>query len=57
MIKELKETVNHNLTVNNIEGKVDIKPIKVEMSNLIALRHERNKRDLNLIIVCLKEEE
>ena len=57
MIKELEEKVNHNLTLNNIEGKIDIKPIKEEMNKLIALDHERNKRTLNLIIFCLKEEE
>ena len=27
-IKELVEKVNHNLTLNNIEGKIDIKSIK-----------------------------
>ena len=27
-IKELEEKFNHNLTLNNIEGKIDIKPIK-----------------------------
>ena len=57
MIKELEENVNHNLTLNNIEGKIYINPIKEEMNNLIALDHEHNKRDLNLIIFCLKEEE
>ena len=41
----------------DIEGKIDIKPIKYEMNKLIALDHERNKRALNLIIFCLKEEE
>ena len=53
-IKELEEKVNHNLTLNNIEGKIDIKSIKKEMNKLIALNHERNKRYLNLIIFCLK---
>ena len=57
MIKELGEKVNHNLTLNNIEGKIDIKLIKEEMNKLIALDHERNKRYLKLIIFCLKEEE
>ena len=56
-IKELEEKVNHNLTLNNIEGKIDIKPIKEEMNKLIALAHECNKRALKLIIFCLKEEE
>ena len=56
-IKELEEKVNHNLTINNIKGKIDIKPIKEEMNKLIALNHERNKRALNLINFCLKEEE
>ena len=49
-IKELKEEVYHNLTLNNIEGKIDIKPIKEEMNKLIALDHERNKRALNVMI-------
>ena len=57
MIKELEEKVNHNLTLNNIEGKIDIKPIKEEMNKLIALDHEHNKRVLNLIIFGLKEDE
>ena len=56
-IKELEENVNHNLTLNNIECKIDIKPIKEKMNKLISLDHERNKRALNLIIFCLKEEE
>ena len=43
MIKEVEKKVNHNLTLNNIEGKIDIKPIKEEMNKLIALYHERNK--------------
>ena len=47
-IKESKEKVNDNLTLNNIEGKIDIKPIKEEMNRLIALDHEHNKRSLNL---------
>ena len=55
-IKELEKKVNHKLTLNNIEGKIDIKPIKEEMNKLIALDYERNKRALNLIIFCLKEE-
>ena len=55
-IKELEGKVNHNLTLNNIEGKIDIKPIKEEMNKLIALAHERNKRALKLIFFCLKEE-
>ena len=45
-IQELEEKVNHNLTLNNIEGKIDIKPVKEEMNKLIALDHECNKRDL-----------
>ena len=56
-IKESEEKINHNLTLNNIEGKLDIKPIKEEMNNLIALDHERNKIALMLIIFGLKEEE
>ena len=53
-IKELEEKVNQNLTLNNIEGKIDIKPIKEEMNKLITLDHEHNKRALNLIIFPLK---
>ena len=56
-IKELEEKVNRNLTLNNIESKIDIKANKEETNKLIALDHELDKRDLNLIIVCLKEEE
>ena len=54
-IKDLHEKVNHNITLNNIEGKIDIKHIKEEMNKLIALDHDHNKRDLILIIFCLKE--
>ena len=53
-IKELEEKVNHNLTLNNIEGKIDIEPNKEEMNKLKALDHEHNKRALNLIIFPLK---
>ena len=56
MIKALQEKVNNNLTLNSVEAKIDIKPIKEEMNKLIALDHEHNKRALNLIIFCLKEE-
>ena len=57
MIKESEEKINHSLTLNNIEVKIDIKPIKEEMNKLIALEHDCNKRDLNLVIFGLKEEE
>ena len=56
MIKELEENVNSRLTLNNVVDKLDIKPIKDEMKKLIELDHERDKRALNLIIFCLKEE-
>ena len=56
MIKELEEKVNNNLTLNSVEGNLDIKPIKEEMKKLIELDHERNKRDLNLVIFSVKEE-
>ena len=49
-IKELEEKVNHNHNLNNIEGKIDINPIKDEMNKIIALDHERNKRALNVMI-------
>ena len=57
MIKELEEKVNNNLTLNSMEGKLDIEPIKEEMKKLIELDHKRNKRALNLVIFDLKEEE
>ena len=56
MIKELEEKVNNNLTLNSVEGKLDIKPIKEEMKKLIELDHEHNKMALNLLIFGLKEE-
>ena len=54
MIKELEESVNNNLTLNSVVGKLDIKPITEEMKKLIELDHESNKRALNLIIFGLK---
>ena len=33
MIKELEEKVNSLLTLNKVVDKLDIKPIKVEMTN------------------------
>jgi hypothetical protein len=39
-----------------MENKLDIKPIKEEMNKLIKLDHECNKRSLNLIIFCIKEQ-
>ena len=39
-IKELEEKVNQNLTLNNIEGKIDIKHTKEEMNKLVALDNE-----------------
>ena len=56
MIKELEAKVDNNLTLNSVEGKLDIKPFKEEMKKLIELHHEHNKRALNLIIFSLKEE-
>ena len=56
MIKALEEKVNNNLTLNSLEGKLDIKPIKEEIKKLIELDHEPNKRDLNLVIFGVKEE-
>ena len=46
MMKELEEKVNNNLTLNSVEGKLDIKPIKEEMKKLIELDHERKKKGL-----------
>jgi hypothetical protein len=45
------------LTLSNLENKLDIKPIKEEMNKLIELDHEHNKKALNLIIFCIKEQE
>ena len=38
MIKALEEKVNNNLTLNNLEGKLDIKPIKEEMKQIDRIR-------------------
>jgi hypothetical protein len=56
-IKELEEKLTNNLTLSNLENKLDIKPIKEEMNKLIELDHERNKRALNLIIFGIKEQQ
>jgi hypothetical protein len=53
-IKELEEKLTNNLTLSNLENKLDIKPIKEEMNKLIELDHEHNKRALNLIIFGIK---
>jgi hypothetical protein len=36
-IKELKEKLTNNLTLSNMENKLDIKPIKEEMNKIIKL--------------------
>jgi hypothetical protein len=56
-IKELEEKLTNNLTLSNMENKLDIKPIKEEMNKLIKLDHEHNKRALNLIIFGIKEQQ
>jgi hypothetical protein len=56
-IKELEEKLTNNLTLSNMENKLDIKPIKEEMNKLIELDHEHNKRALNLIIFGIKEQQ
>jgi hypothetical protein len=56
-IKELEEKLTNNLTLSNMEKKLDIKPIKEEMNKLIELDHERNKRALNLIIFGIKKQQ
>ena len=56
-IKELEEKLTNNLTLSNMEDKLDVKPIKEEMNKLIELDHESNKRALNLIIFGIKEQE
>ena len=53
-IKDIEEKLTNNLTLNNMENNLDIKPIKEEMNKLIELDYEHNKRALNLII--LKEQ-
>jgi hypothetical protein len=53
-IKELEEKLTNNLTLSNLEKKLDIKPIKEELNKLIELDHEHNKRSLNLIIFGIK---
>ena len=53
-IKELEEKLTNNLTLIDLENKLDIKPIEEEMNKLMD--HERNKRSLNLIILCIKEQ-
>jgi hypothetical protein len=54
-IKDLEDKPINNLTLNSVEHKLDIKPIKEVMNKLIELDHERNKRSLNLIIFGIKE--
>jgi hypothetical protein len=56
-IKELEEKLTNNLILSNLEKKLDIKPIKEEMNKLIKLDHESNKRALNLIMFCVKEQQ
>jgi hypothetical protein len=56
-IKELKENLTNNLTLSNMENKLDIKGIKEEMNKLIKLDHDHNKRALNLIIFGIKEQQ
>jgi len=43
MIKELEEKVSKNMTLNSLEGRLDIKLIKEEMNKLLELYHECNK--------------
>ena len=56
-IKELEEKLTNNLTLNNMENKLDIKPIKEEMNKLIELDHDPNKRSLNPIIFGIKKQQ
>jgi hypothetical protein len=56
-IKELEEKLTNNLTLSNMENKLDIKPIKEEMNKLIELDHEHNKRALSLVIFGIKEQQ
>ena len=50
-IKELEEKLTNNLTLSTI------KPIKEEMSKIIKMDHEHNKRSLNLISFGIKEQQ
>ena len=54
-IKNIKEKLHNNSSLNNKEHKVDIKPIKEEINKLIILDHECHKRVLHLIIVGIYE--
>jgi hypothetical protein len=58
-IKELEEKLTNNLTLSNMENKLNIKPIKEEMNKLIELDHEHelNKRALNLTNFGIKEQQ
>jgi hypothetical protein len=56
-IKELEEKLTKNLTLSNMENKLDIKPMKEEMNKLIELDHEHNKRALKLITFGIKEQQ
>ena len=53
-IKELEEKLTNNLTLDSLEKKLDIKPIKEKMNKLIELDHERKQRFLSLIIIGIK---
>jgi hypothetical protein len=57
VFQEKEEQLTNNLTLSNMENKLDIKPIKEEMNKVIELDHERNKMSLNLIIFGIKEQE
>ena len=43
MIKALEEKVNNNLTLNNVEGKLDIKPIFFCKLRSNILKREKNR--------------
>jgi hypothetical protein len=52
--KELEEKLANNLTLSNMENKLEIKLIKEEVNKLMELHRERNKRALNLIMFYIK---
>ena len=56
-IKEIEKKLTNNLTLSNMENKLDIKPIKERMNKIIQLDHESNKRALNFIIFGIKEQQ
>lgn len=55
-IKNLKEQLHNNSSLNNAENKLDIKPTKEEINKLIVLDNECHERALHLIIAGIEEQ-